>query len=841
MSFKDVAPTYLRQQFRPIPVRGKKPVPAGCTGEAGVVDGDKVMLWMNDPAWANQNVALRAEGWIGIDIDDGYEYTRVNPETGESEIAVKDGAAQLAELESRLGPLPVTISSTSRGQDSPSRIYLFRIPEPMQVFESKPAADIETIQRRHRYMVCWPSLHPDTKQQYAWYDQEGHLMAGPPHLDDLEYLPEAWLEFLSVKPAVAVAPGAKPATLEGFDGNISAWLGILPVGDPSERVMRFIDDIPATDFGHDVLVKLIYRLVRLGAESEPGVEGALVRLRAEWLRGLYDTPENRADFTTAVDGAIKKAGALEEPLPPALTEMDWIGLYERRQADITTVIRQYPEFPTDVGLAEARRSIAAAAWSAGFSDSEVLSILTRSRAGIEYIDASPSGVRGLWREALLHRTAPQGLTAIVTPQTPNALAPATKPSGPMAADFLTPEEHAIVRETKWWGTRYLHYAQTHVRAFNEQYHRLMLWTILSLYFGPIAAIPIESGHLNLNIFGLNLGPTTSGKSEAARLGRRVIRRLWPDDSPDIGGDASREALTTVLLDRDNKSSWLNRDEVHALFKEMRRPGSWQSAIRAHWTELYDCEVRQIHRKTDAEHSGRDATSYFTMMLTGTEEGMIDALEDDYWTSGFMARFVVAIGGRVESTPEMSRIRIRRGPMANSIDEFPAQLAAELEAAYTRLGIRVRRDMDMDDAAEERYNEFAFEMDRIVAKSKHFERTKPTSIRFRDNIVKCAALAALSDGEPIIQLKHMLIAIDQAGQWWGNLVYLIEQTDSSEVSRRAKKLAAMIAAEPGARMLLTELHATWGGAKRDTEDLIAQLKAEGRAVVDGNYITVRGDT
>lgn len=826
MTFKDAAGAYIQAGWLCIPVKGKSVPPAGVTGRAGSIDSNAIFAYTLDPFWAAQNLAVRSDGsWITIDVDDYDD---------------KHGAEDLAELEAKYGPLPATYSSTSRGQDSPSRQYFFAVPDPTTEFRSKPADSIEVVQHSHRFAVAWPSIHPDTKQQYAWYDQDGHLMAGPPNLEDLEYLPEAWLEFLSVKAPVAAVAGA-PSAPEGFDGNISAWLGILPAGEPSERVERLIGDIPAEDFGHDVLVKLIYRLVRLGAENEPGVEAALVHLRAEWLRGLYDTPENRADFTAAVDGAIKKAGALEEPLPPPLTEMDWIGLYERRQADITTVIRQYPEFPTDVGLAEARRSIAAAAWSAGFSDSEVLSILTRSRAGIEYIDASPSGVRGLWREALLHRTAPQGLTAIVTPQATKTLAPTAKTTGPMPADFLTPEEHAIVRETKWWGTRYLHYAQTHVRAFNEQYHRLMLWTILSLYFGPIAAIPIESGHLNLNIFGLNLGPTTSGKSEAARLGRRVIRRLWPDDSPDIGGDASREALTTVLLDRDNKSSWLNRDEVHALFKEMRRPGSWQSAIRAHWTELYDCEVRQIHRKTDAEHSGRDATSYFTMMLTGTEEGMIDALEDDYWTSGFMARFVVAIGGRVESTPEMSRIRIRRGPMANSIDEFPAQLAAELEAAYARLGLRVRRDMDMDEAAEERYNEFAFEMDRIVAKSKHFERTKPTSIRFRDNIVKCAALAALSDGEPIIQLEHMLIAIDQAGQWWGNLVYLIEQTDSSEVSRRAKKLAAMVAAEPGARMLLTELHSVWGGAKRDTEDLIAQLKAEGRAVIDGNYITVRGDT
>ncbi|MFW1499220.1 hypothetical protein ACEWBF_22880, partial [Vibrio parahaemolyticus] len=43
----------------------------------------------------------------------------------------KQGDLQLTELEAKLGPLPLTPSSTSRGADSPARQYFFLLHEPI--------------------------------------------------------------------------------------------------------------------------------------------------------------------------------------------------------------------------------------------------------------------------------------------------------------------------------------------------------------------------------------------------------------------------------------------------------------------------------------------------------------------------------------------------------------------------------------------------------------------------------------------------------------------------------------------------------------------------------------
>ena len=154
MTYRSAAPTYLAKGLKPVPVKGKTPVPGGATGRHGVVNEAKVNAWCVDPEWADQNVALRAEGWVAIDVD---------------EYDVKHGAEQLADLEAHLGPLPATPSSTSRGVDSPSRQYFLALKEPVELYGKPPIlgvkandVHIEIVQFHHRYAVVAPSIHPDT-------------------------------------------------------------------------------------------------------------------------------------------------------------------------------------------------------------------------------------------------------------------------------------------------------------------------------------------------------------------------------------------------------------------------------------------------------------------------------------------------------------------------------------------------------------------------------------------------------------------------------------------------------------------------------------------------------
>ena len=89
---------YWDKGFKAFPAQDKIPILSGATGHDGEITIEKVSAWVQDYRYRFAHVSLRAEGWIGIDVDN-YDG--------------KQGASQLEELEARLGVLPDTFTSTA--------------------------------------------------------------------------------------------------------------------------------------------------------------------------------------------------------------------------------------------------------------------------------------------------------------------------------------------------------------------------------------------------------------------------------------------------------------------------------------------------------------------------------------------------------------------------------------------------------------------------------------------------------------------------------------------------------------------------------------------------------
>lgn len=200
------APAYWRNGFgNPVPVgRGSKAEgwgwfpgrksspPPGYTGEK---NADVRVSWPDLTAWVEQlghvNVALKLQhGLIGIDVDDAYEG--------------KTGGATLDALEAELGPLPQTVLSTSRGAPGAgqrSGIRLFKVPvsarfqRAQRVIREGFGLHIDVLHAGHRYVVAWPSLHPEGGT-YRWWWSDGTPIAEAPALADVAELPSSWLERL---------------------------------------------------------------------------------------------------------------------------------------------------------------------------------------------------------------------------------------------------------------------------------------------------------------------------------------------------------------------------------------------------------------------------------------------------------------------------------------------------------------------------------------------------------------------------------------------------------------------------------------------------------------------
>jgi hypothetical protein len=254
----------------PLPVRGKGPPPDGWTGWAGPFpSGADVEEWAHASPRANIGLRL-ADGVLGLDVD-AY--------------GGKDGHRTLTRLEQTLGKLPPTVRSTSRG-DGVSGIRLYRVPatRAWAGIVSATHADgevtkgIEVIHLGHRYAVCWPSVHNDTRSTYRWLDNDGQPVDRLPTLGDLPELPRAWVDYLVRGKAEDAAH-----TADLTDEQTRSWLDDLDDREACDYVRQLqqqVADAMASNSRHDSVRDGVLRLLRAGEQGHRGTQRALALGRA---------------------------------------------------------------------------------------------------------------------------------------------------------------------------------------------------------------------------------------------------------------------------------------------------------------------------------------------------------------------------------------------------------------------------------------------------------------------------------------------------------------------------------------------------------------------------------
>jgi hypothetical protein len=268
--YDQVAEIYYMSGLWTIPVAGKCPPVAGATGYSGLVNVEKIAAWTDpDPdirAAAGRyrhhsNVAIRHWRTLAIDVDHGYND--------------KDGVKHLAQFarDHDLPPLPATWSSTARGDDAPSRQYLYSLPPVEQTtFNTKPCDAVELCTWHHRYSVVYPSVHPDNGWTYCWYRPDrdgvpptwGRRDDQIPRAESFAVLPREWLKAFTGTVADA------DRTLD--TAELSELLNTFPEGAPDIWVQQQIDKYNdmTTHVGHDVFKKAGVHALLLGREGHQG-------------------------------------------------------------------------------------------------------------------------------------------------------------------------------------------------------------------------------------------------------------------------------------------------------------------------------------------------------------------------------------------------------------------------------------------------------------------------------------------------------------------------------------------------------------------------------------------
>lgn len=268
----------------PIPLgrRGKgpqkAPVPTGFTGWAAAVpSGPDIQAWTE--THGDLNIGLRLPlGVYALDVD-----------------AHTKSGAQMAAV---MLDLPETWTSTSRGQDSPSRhhLYAYDLADmDGRVWNDHPGDGLDSLHAGHRYVMAWPSVHPGTGDTVYWYDPTGELYEGIPAIPELAKLTRDQVHRLSKEGAVleGTAAGDQETAelIEGFRRapacpRVTKWL--------NGELDRIRENATAL---HDP--GKLFVIVSYGLEGHAGVQEALVTHRDAYVAARMERRGESGSFAGA--------------------------------------------------------------------------------------------------------------------------------------------------------------------------------------------------------------------------------------------------------------------------------------------------------------------------------------------------------------------------------------------------------------------------------------------------------------------------------------------------------------------------------------------------------------
>ncbi|QGU05122.1 bifunctional DNA primase/polymerase [Corynebacterium comes] len=280
----------------PLPCGSKFPPRTGFTGDIETVS-EEVTREAWDREMGDFNLGLR------MDITGDYDVISLDVD----EYRDKKGMQNLVELMDELGELPLKAipRSTRRGVDSPAAQYFFLVPRGLK-WASKVCADVEVIQKNHRYSAVWPSEVEG--EMYRWYigDEEIEI----PNVKDLPVLPQAWINYLQRGNLIK-----RHAPSEYF-GNTEAdeWLSKVAPGwadAPSAGFLTGLEPKLEAMVGnaHDTLNDSLWWAVRYAVlDGQPGLKAAIEALKAKFFaeaeRDYKETAET--EYARNYLGAVNK-------------------------------------------------------------------------------------------------------------------------------------------------------------------------------------------------------------------------------------------------------------------------------------------------------------------------------------------------------------------------------------------------------------------------------------------------------------------------------------------------------------------------------------------------------
>lgn len=399
--------------------------------------------------------------------------------------------------------------------------------------------------------------------------------------------------------------------------------------------------------------------------------------------------------------------------------------------------------------------------------------------------------------------------------------------------ILTEAERARVRNYPNFIDNYIDSARSLYAKPNYPLHYVNAWIALSVGIGDKASIYEKKGRTPLSLWGFNLAPSAGGKSDANELMENVVNAMrsggWA--SVALGDSASAEELMDVVMDRPGQAMGIFMDECREFLEASKRPGYEQKALGA-YLKLYDGKAKkQLRRNMDKDDVGKEAQVSFTLWLQGAWNPVIETMDTRHIESGFVGRFLVAVGGDAEVTresltPEIaSEYQVENGGRHPLIDSYAAPVKQAVQEVANEKGV-ARIDFARREVLE-RYVDMREKLEAYAAKHPLAEHLRGVLLRVGQNMFKGAALIALSEGRTQIEMEDLLIAMKSGEYWVKGSIELAEAISASSYRRLVEHLVELVVSRGRSSAAIYRSPKFQNMIRREVDEIIERAEKEGR--------------
>lgn len=412
-----------------------------------------------------------------------------------------------------------------------------------------------------------------------------------------------------------------------------------------------------------------------------------------------------------------------------------------------------------------------------------------------------------------------------------------KPVGDGSGEWklLTPEEADIIRNYPNFIDRYMLIAKEIFAEPNLPLHYVNAWIVLSSSIGDLGDIILDKGRRPLSLWALPLAKTASGKGDAKDLLKEGINscRRGGYSSVNAGSDASAEGMTSFITERPGKAGLFNKDESGSLLHEMHKEGSVQARFMSLSLDLYDGQSNGALRVGNAKDGvGDSVKTVYNMWLQTTWENALASLTSSDIGTGFVGRFLVAIGNDSVITRESLRPKFASEYQVSLGGTHPAvkSLGDGLQAIVGKGGGYAPT---ASDEFLDRYVDMRQDVLNHIKGHPQENDLKGVMLRVTENMFKASALLAISEGRNEIEMTDLLLAMKSGQYWVRDAIKLSEAIGTSEYRRKVDSVVSFCRNAPKTKSQILRSAHFKNEDRRNVNEWIERAEAEGSIVRGSN--------